>query len=87
MGKSKLQRMLVGAALVLSMGAGALSVSASSEEQPEKTIRIYSNRTESHVAYQILQDIIGQYQEEVNPNFKAEFECEPNLDQYKNKLK
>lgn len=32
MGKSKLQRMLVGAALVLSMGAGALSVSASSEE-------------------------------------------------------
>ena len=50
MGKSKLQRMLVGAALVLSMGAGALSVSASSEEQPEKTIRIYSNRTESHVA-------------------------------------
>lgn len=87
MGKSKLQRMLVGAALVLSKGAGALSVSASSEEQPEKTIRIYSNRTESHVAYQILQDIIGQYQEEVNPNFKAEFECEPNLDQYKNKLK
>ena len=87
MGKSKLQRMLVGAALVLSMGAGALSVSASSEEQPEKTIRIYSNRTESHVAYQILQDSIGQYQEEVNPNFKAEFECEPNLDQYKNKLK
>ncbi len=70
------------------IGAGILAgCGAKEDEEPKKVIRVYSNRTESHVAYQILQDIIGQYQREVNPNFSAEFETEPNLDQYKNKLK
>lgn len=85
MKRNRLRMLSIGVAAVVSMGV--LTVGVAAEEQPEKTIRIYSNRTESHVAYQILQDIIGQYQEEVNPNFEAEFECEPNLDQYKNKLK
>lgn len=57
------------------------------ESQPKKTLRVFSNRTESHVAYQILMDIAKQYQNEVNPNFNIEIETEPNLDDYKNKLK
>lgn len=70
------------------IGTGILvGCGAKEDEEPKKVIRVYSNRTESHVAYQILQDIIQQYQKEVNPNFSAEFETEPNLDQYKNKLK
>lgn len=78
---------LLSMAILMGMGNGTLHLNAEEADQPEKTIRIFSNRTESHVAYQILQDIIQQYQEEVNPNFKAEFETEPNLDQYKNKLR
>lgn len=56
-------------------------------DQPIKRIRIYTNRTEAHPAYQIWTSIIAQYQKEVNPNFTVEFETVPNLDQYKDKLK
>lgn len=87
MKKQRIWKVLTGAFLAIAMSVSALSVNAAADDQPEKTLRVFSNRTESHVAYQILQDIVAQYQEEVNPNFKVEYECEPNLDQYKNKLK
>ena len=83
----KTVRELVGAGAQDEMPGEGADGNEALGEQPEKKIRIFSNRTESHVAYQILQDIISQYQQEVNPNFTVEFETEPNLDQYKNKLK
>ena len=63
--------------------AGALA----DGDQPEKTIRIYTNRSESHVAYTLWVNLVERYRAEVNPNFKAEIETVSNLDQYKDKLK
>ncbi len=80
----KLLSVLLIAALLLS----SFAVMASAEEnQPEKNIRIYTNRSESHVAYTLWQNLVARYQAEVNPNFHAEFETVSNLDQYKEKLK
>ncbi len=56
-------------------------------DQPEKKIRIYTARTESDAAFKVWNDIIEQYQQEVNPNFSVEFESVPNHDQYLNKLR
>lgn len=60
---------------------------STSDGAVEKTIHIYTNRTESHVAYMVWLYLIEKYQKEINPGFSAEFETVPNLDQYKDKLK
>lgn len=60
---------------------------ASTVVHPEKKIKIYTARSESDAAFQVWDDIIEQYQREVNPNFSAEFESVPNHDQYLNKLR
>lgn len=64
---------------------GSTESSATSSQQ--RVIRIYTNRSQSHVAYNLWQNLANRYQKEVNPNVKFEFETVANLDQYKDKLK
>ena len=78
-----LSLVMVGLLLASLTSAGALA----DGDQPEKTIRIYTNRSESHVAYTLWVNLVERYRAEVNPNFKAEIETVSNLDQYKDKLK
>ena len=60
---------------------------SSKTDSKQRTIRIYTNRSEAHVAYTLWKTLAERYQEEVNPNVKFEFETVSNLDQYKDKLK
>lgn len=73
---------VLAAAMLFAAGAGE-----SSSGSADNVVRIYTNRTESHVAYQLWKNLVARYQAEVDPDFKAEFETVANLDQYKDKLK
>lgn len=79
--------MLIAVFMCTMVFAAASSESAAKADTKVRTIRIYTNRSESHVAYTLWKTIAEKYQKEVNPNVKFEFETVANLDQYKDKLK
>jgi len=56
------------------------------EAKPD-IVRIFTNRSEAHVAYHLWQNLVKRYQNEIDSNFRVEFETVANLDQYKDKLK
>lgn len=79
---------MTGVAGSLLAGCGSSATQeAETSAHPAKKIRIFTTRSDAHPARKVWEDIIKQYQTEVNPNFSVEYETVPNSDQYFNKLK